>query len=186
MSEHAGRHFAIGANAWATVQGRLFWKYVALIAAVVCTVLVANGLAWLLFTYQDHKSSLVRIQREQAEAAAAKISQFVKEIESQLGWMMQLPWARRTLEQRRFDALRLLRQVPAITELSVLDDRGREQLRVSRMDGRRDRQRDRPLERAAVPRGQREPGVLRAGLPPSRIRALHDAGAGGRRAAMPV
>src|SRR6187401_3406457 len=37
------------------------------------------------------------------------------------------------LEQRRFDALRLLRQVPAITELSQLDSTGKEQLRVSRL-----------------------------------------------------
>ena len=66
-------------------------------------------------------------------AAAAKIGQFVKEIEGQLGWTTQLPWSASTLEQRRFDALRLLRQVPAITELSQLDASGKEQLRVSRI-----------------------------------------------------
>ena len=37
------------------------------------------------------------------------------------------------LEQRRFDGVRLLRQVPAITELSQLDATGHEQLRVSRL-----------------------------------------------------
>src|SRR5262249_39551064 len=37
------------------------------------------------------------------------------------------------LEQRRIDDFRLLRQVPAITEISQLDARGREQLRVSRL-----------------------------------------------------
>jgi hypothetical protein len=42
-------------------------------------------------------------------------------------------WSASTLEQRRFDALRLLRQVPAITELSQLDATGKEQLRVSRL-----------------------------------------------------
>ncbi|MFL5077911.1 MAG: GAF domain-containing protein, partial [Microvirga sp.] len=82
---------------------------------------------------QEHKAALIRIQREQAEAAAAKIGQFVKEIEGQLGWTVQLPWSASTLEQRRFDALRLLRQVPAITELSQLDSTGKEQLRVSRL-----------------------------------------------------
>ena len=85
------------------------------------------------FSYQEHKAALIRIQREQAEAAAAKIGQFVKEIEGQLGWTTQLPWSASTLEQRRFDALRLLRQVPAITELSQLDATGKEQLRVSRL-----------------------------------------------------
>src|SRR6266480_7141709 len=114
-------------------RGRLFRKYVALILAVVCLALLANGLSEIWFSYQEHKASLIRIQREQAEAAAAKIGQFVKEIESQVGWTTQLPWSAGTLEQRRFDALRLLRQVPAITELAEIDSSGHEQLKVSRL-----------------------------------------------------
>jgi hypothetical protein len=80
---------------------------------------------------------LSRILRMQAEAAADKISTFIKEIESQLGWTTQLPWSAGSIEQRRFDALRLLRQVPAITELTQVDATGKERLRVSRlaMDG---------------------------------------------------
>src|SRR5438105_12351664 len=114
-------------------RGRLFRKYVALILAVVCLALLANGLSEVWFSYQEHKTSLIRIQREQAEAAAAKIGQFIKEIESQVGWTTQLPWSAGTLDQRRFDGLRLLRQVPAITELAQLDSSGKEQLRVSRL-----------------------------------------------------
>src|SRR5947208_1933391 len=79
--------------------------------------LLFNGLIDAVFYYREHKDGLVRIQREQAEAAADKITQFFKEIESQLGWTTQLPWSTGGLEQRRFDALRLLRQVPAVTEL---------------------------------------------------------------------
>ena len=112
---------------------RLFTKYVTLFVAVVCIALLSNGIFDVLFYYQEHKASLIRIQREQAEAAAAKIGQFVKEIESQLGWTTQLPWSAGSIEQRRFDALRLLRQVPAITELSQLDASGKERLRVSRL-----------------------------------------------------
>src|SRR5438067_10419936 len=114
-------------------RGRLFRKYVALILTVVCLALLANGLSEIWFSYQEHKASLIRIQREQAEAAAAKIGQFIKEIESQVGWTTQLPWSAGTLDQRRFDGLRLLRQVPAITELAQLDSSGKEQLRVSRL-----------------------------------------------------
>jgi signal transduction histidine kinase/CheY-like chemotaxis protein len=114
-------------------RGRLFRKYVALILAVVCLALLANGSSEIWFSYQEHKASLIRIQREQAEAAAAKIGQFIKEIESQVGWTTQLPWSAGTIDQRRFDGLRLLRQVPAITELSQLDATGSEQLRVSRL-----------------------------------------------------
>ena len=112
---------------------RLFTKYVALFVAVVCVALLSNGIFDVFFYYQEHKTSLIRIQREQAEAAAAKIGQFVKEIESQLGWTTQLPWSAGSIEQRRFDALRLLRQVPAITELAQLDASGKERLRVSRL-----------------------------------------------------
>ncbi|MBV8421042.1 MAG: GAF domain-containing protein [Hyphomicrobiales bacterium] len=112
---------------------RLFTKYVALFVAVVCIALVSNGIFDVLFYYREHKASLIRIQREQAEAAAAKIGQFIKEIESQLGWTTQLPWSAGSIEQRRFDALRLLRQVPAITELAQLDATGKERLRVSRL-----------------------------------------------------
>src|SRR3984893_18419760 len=114
-------------------RGRLFRKYVGLCLAVVCIALLTNGLSEVWFSFQEHKASLIRIQREQAEAAAAKISQFVKEIESQVGWTTQLPWSAGHIDQRRFDGLRLLRQVPAITELSQLDATGHEQLRVSRL-----------------------------------------------------
>jgi len=116
------------------MRGRLFTKYVALFVAVVCIALVTNGLFEIWFFYQEHKSSLIRIQREQAEAASGKIGQFVKEIEAQLGWTTQLPWIGATLEQRRIDAMRLLRQVPAITELAQVDPSGIERLRVSRLE----------------------------------------------------
>jgi signal transduction histidine kinase len=115
-------------------RGRLFGKYVALVVAVVCVALLANGSFEIWFLYHEHKASQVRIQSEQAEAAAAKIGQFVTEIEAQLGWTTQLPWVASTLEQRRLDALRLLRQVPAITEFSQLDPAGRQQVQVSRTE----------------------------------------------------
>src|ERR1700757_3034723 len=122
-------------------RSRLFTKYVALFVAVVAVALLSNGIFEVIFYYREHKAALIRIQQEQAEAAAAKISQFIKEIESQLGWTTQLPWSvggaqderRRAVEQRRFDALRLLRQVPAITELAQIDSTGHERLRVSRL-----------------------------------------------------
>ena len=124
---------AVGAIAAPKTRRRLFAKYVALFVVVVCVALLSNGTFDVFFYYQEHKASLIRIQREQAEAAAAKIGQFIKEIESQLGWTTQLPWSAGSIEQRRFDALRLLRQVPAITELAQLDATGKERLRVSRL-----------------------------------------------------
>ena len=115
-------------------RSRLFTKYVALFVAVVgVALLLSNGIFEVFFYYREHKASLIRIQHEQAVAAAAKISQFIKEIESQLGWTTQLPWSAGSIEQRRFDALRLVRQVPAVTELAQVDASGKERLRVSRL-----------------------------------------------------
>jgi signal transduction histidine kinase len=115
------------------IRSRLFTKYVALFVSVVAIALLSNGIFEVFFYYREHKAALIRIQLEQAEAAAAKIGQFIKEIESQLGWTTQLPWSAGSIEQRRFDALRLLRQVPAITELAQIDSTGKERLRVSRL-----------------------------------------------------
>jgi HAMP domain-containing protein len=116
-----------------SVRGWLFRKYVVLFAAVVGAALLANGMIAIWLSYQEHKALLIRAQHEQAVAAALKIDRFIKDIESQIGLALQLPWSAQTLEERRFDASRLMSQVPAITELARLDPAGREQLRVSRL-----------------------------------------------------
>src|SRR6516162_10736642 len=118
---------------WRQISGPLFRKYVGLFLAVVCIALLSNGLFEILFSYREHTESPIRIQREQAELVAEKIGLFIKEIQSQMGWTTQLTWSSGTIEQRRFDGLRLLRQVPAITELAQLDPTGKERLRVSRL-----------------------------------------------------
>jgi signal transduction histidine kinase len=132
MTDHAAPDLADTSTRRET-RSRLFLKYVGLFVAVVCVALLINGLLEVWGSYREHKTALIRIQHEQAEAAATKISQFIKEIENQVGWTTQLLWSAETIEQRRFDALRLLRQVPAITELAQVDASGKEQLRVSRL-----------------------------------------------------
>jgi hypothetical protein len=67
----------LSASAATHVGSRLFRKYVALFVAVVCVALLTNGLFEIWFSYQENKQALTRIQREQAEAAAAKIGQFI-------------------------------------------------------------------------------------------------------------
>ncbi len=116
-------------------RGGLFLKYVVLFVTLVSGALLASGLVEIYFSYQENKAALVAVQREKATGAASRIEQFVREVERQIGWTTQPALAIRgdALEQRRFDFLRLLRQVPAITELSHLDAAGREQLRVSRL-----------------------------------------------------
>ncbi len=124
---------SVSASGASILRSRLFIKYVALLVTVVVLALVANGAFEVWFSYEEQKAALINVQREQATAAADKIEEFITQIESQLGWTTQLPWSDNTLEQRRFDALRLLRQVPAITELAQIDASGHEQLKVSRL-----------------------------------------------------
>src|SRR5215469_15141160 len=81
------------------------------------------------------RSLSVEILSLKAETAAARIRQFFKEIENQIGWTTQLPWSTGTIDQRKFDGSRVLRQVPAITQLSQLDSTGKEQLRQSKLGG---------------------------------------------------
>jgi hypothetical protein len=73
-----------------------------------------------------------QVLQMQAERIADKLTQFIKESQNQVAWTTQLP-PTADVDQRRLDALRLLRQTPAITELSQLDAEGKEFIKVSRL-----------------------------------------------------
>jgi signal transduction histidine kinase/HAMP domain-containing protein len=113
----------------------LFLKYAVPLVILVSGALVVSGLVEIWFSYRENKDALSRIQHEKAVSAAIRIEQFVRELERQLAWIAQTPWGPRgvPLDQRRLDSLRLLRHVPAVTEVSHLDPTGHEQLRVSRL-----------------------------------------------------
>jgi adenylate cyclase len=164
-------------SGWRQISGPLFRKYVGLFLAVVCIALVTNGVLEIWFSYREHRTNLIRIQSEQAQGAAAKISQFIREIESQVGWTTQLPWSSSTIEQRQFDIQRLLRQVPAITELTQVDPGGREQLRVSRIaidviGSQADRSRDPNFTAAVLTKVHYGPVYFRRGSEPYMTLAL--------------
>ncbi|HZN24632.1 MAG TPA: ATP-binding protein [Burkholderiales bacterium] len=114
-------------------RSSLFGKYVVYFVALVSTALIVSGLVGLYFTYEESKAARLNLQREKAEAAASRIENYVDEIERQLGWMRLPQAAPAAPEQRLIDYLKLLRQVPAITDVSLIDAAGREQLRVSRV-----------------------------------------------------
>ncbi len=100
--------------------------------AIVILALAINGVSDIWFSYHEQQNLLVRIQREQAQSAAEKIGQFLNDITAGLTWETQLSWSDNKLEEWQFDAARLLRQVPALTEIVQLDATGREQFRMSR------------------------------------------------------
>ncbi len=94
--------------------------------------LAINGASDIWFSYQEQQALLFRIQRGQAQSAAEKIDQFLNEITAGLAWETQLSWTDSSLDEWQFDAVRLLHQVPALTEIVQLDAAGREQFRMSR------------------------------------------------------
>ncbi|MGE5268520.1 MAG: GAF domain-containing protein [Thiohalocapsa sp.] len=114
-------------------RGRLFRKYALLFIALVGATLLITSAFDFWFSYQENKAALIHVQQEKAQAAAGRIEDFIGEIERQIGWTTHAQWAAAPIDQRRQDYVRLLRQVPAITELSQLDAQGKEQLKVSRL-----------------------------------------------------
>jgi signal transduction histidine kinase len=114
---------------------RLFSKYAVLIAALVAGALIASGLVGVYFSYRQNEVQSIALQQEKAYFAAWRIEQFIKDIEHQIGWTSLPRVAADALpaNERRFEYLKLLRQVPAITEVSWLDAEGRERLKVSRV-----------------------------------------------------
>jgi Cache domain len=108
------------------------------VAFVFAAVLGFVAAAWPLTATAQSDNAVQtlrgRILEMQAEGIADKISQLMKEIQTQVAWTTQLPWTTGiSMEQRRFDALRLLRLTPAVVELLEIDAQGREQLKVSRL-----------------------------------------------------
>ena len=108
-------------------------KYFLSLVGLVVLVLLINGVVDSWLAYNQAKKAAIQLQAEKAVAAAQRTEQFIAEIERQIGWTTHPQWASGSVELRRFDYVRLLRQVPAITELVQLDGSGREQLRVSRL-----------------------------------------------------
>jgi signal transduction histidine kinase len=114
-------------------RGRLFQKYFVYFVALVSSALLVSGASSLYFTYKETRAALSSLQHEKALGAAALIERFIREIENQVRWANPAQVRGATADQRYLDLLRLLRQVPAITEAIWMDANGREQLRVSRL-----------------------------------------------------
>ena len=125
----------MGNEAAAPIRGgRLFRRYFALILALVCGALLISSAIGLYFSYQENKAALASLQQEKAVAAAARIEQFVREIERQLAFAALTQLGEQGDVQRRLEFLKLLRLLPAVTDLARIDAEGRERLAVSRLD----------------------------------------------------
>jgi hypothetical protein len=100
---------------------------------LLCSALLINSAAEVWNAWRQSEALMASVQREKAEVAAQRIDSFLSEVERQIGWVAYAQFAKLPIEQRRYDYVRLLRQVPAITILAQLDGQGHEQLNVSRL-----------------------------------------------------
>ncbi len=111
--------------------------------------LLVNGASEAWLGYRDQRAMLDRLLRVEADGAAVRIESFLAGIVDQLGWAVQQSWTPGTEEQHKLAALGLLRQVPAIVDLSLIDGDGRERIYVSRFGlNRTDAMVDRSAEEA--------------------------------------
>jgi two-component system, NtrC family, sensor kinase len=105
---------------------------------------------------------MIDVQRQKADALAAQIEQFVVATQSQISWST----AGVPAEQQRIEWLRLMRNAPAITELTHVGADGKESLFVSRLAtdnvGRGHRLRERRALRPVYFRKPAEPDVSMA------------------------
>ncbi|MBI5634342.1 MAG: sensor histidine kinase [Nitrospirae bacterium] len=116
-------------------RGRLFRKYFLLILVLVWGILLVSGGTSAYFSYLEHQSTLGSLQHEKAHAAALRIEHFIRQIEQQLNFVALPQLVKGSgIEQRRFEFLKLMRQVPAVSDIAQLDTNGTEQLKVSRLE----------------------------------------------------
>jgi class 3 adenylate cyclase/HAMP domain-containing protein len=114
---------------WFLREG-LFAKYVISLVGLVVFVLAVNGAMETWISYRATKTTLTDAMGEKADATARRIEQSISELERQISWVTRA--SAQKLEDHHADYAQLLNQVPAVSQLSLLDGAGREQLRLSR------------------------------------------------------
>jgi len=119
---------------WGVRRRSLFAKYFAtlFIAVIVPLLLGAASETW--FGYLGQRRALNELLQSESRSAADRIQTFIDSIRDQLGWVVQLPWSPGENERHRIEALRLLRQVPAVASVTLVDEAARERVFVSRQD----------------------------------------------------
>src|ERR1700722_18461488 len=119
----------IGSRRWG-----LFAKYVIALVGLVVFVLAVNGALETGISYRATKATLTDAMGEKAEATARRIEQSIAELERQISWVTSAYSTNmaNSLQQHSADYAKLLNQVPPISQLSLLDGQGREQLRQTR------------------------------------------------------
>ncbi|MCC8981544.1 adenylate/guanylate cyclase domain-containing protein [Bradyrhizobium acaciae] len=112
------------------LRGGLFAKYVLALVGLVVFVLAVNGALETWISYRGIKSTLTDAMSEKADATAKRIEQSISDLERQISWVTRA-WSN-TIDLRRADYAQLLGQVPAVSQLTLINASGHEVLRLSR------------------------------------------------------
>jgi len=114
----------------------LFVKYAVLIVAVVAGLLLASGSVHYRWALKETREHLQALQSEKASSAAAQIKQFILDIDQQLSWVELPPSgpSKGLLQQMRIEYLKLMRQQPALTQVTWIGADGFERLAMSRIE----------------------------------------------------
>jgi signal transduction histidine kinase len=118
-----------------TMRRGLLVKYVAYFATLVSAALIVSSLLHMYFSYREDRLLLGHLQQEKARSAALQIERFIEEIERHVAGstlpLIDILAANR--EEQRLELSKLLRQVPAIADATLLAPDARELANVSRL-----------------------------------------------------
>ncbi|PON13724.1 hypothetical protein C2W62_32850, partial [Candidatus Entotheonella serta] len=118
-------------------RGRRLLRHTFLVALLVASGgLITSGVVELVFRYQESVSDIGTLQTEMANGVAFKIQQFVQDLEKTMRASTQTPELimEGLTASYEFYLIKLLGLAPAITTITAIDQDGREQLKLSRME----------------------------------------------------
>lgn len=111
-------------------------RYATLLCGATLALLLTSGALEMYFGFGEAREHIAALQASQAERAAQEIESYLSRIDKGLSDLARMPWGQAGFDDamRRDEFYRLMHQVPAITDLQVIDAQGRERLYVSKRD----------------------------------------------------
>jgi two-component system, NtrC family, sensor kinase len=110
--------------------GRLLRHYFLVSVILVAGGLISSGVLEIFFRYRESKEHLALLQQEAAAVAALKIERFIQDIQTA---MKAAAKGEGAAPDFKFELKRLFYLAPAITQATVLDDRGSPMVQLSRL-----------------------------------------------------
>ena len=93
-------------------------------------LLLAGSVSSLYFFYQGSRLALLDLEKEKARSVATRIGQKITDIEQRIAFTYAAKPGESAL-QRRITEIEMLSQITAITEVVLLDNQGKERLKIT-------------------------------------------------------